>query len=67
MTTQQIKSLQTRLETQREELAECTTAAMRQCVAEAIADTERQLGYCPSCDNAYDPIDGDHCPNCDEA
>jgi hypothetical protein len=44
MTKTQIKSLKLRLQAQRAELAECTTAAQRKCVSEAIADTQRQLG-----------------------
>jgi hypothetical protein len=43
LTKTQIKNLKLRLEAQRAELTECTTAAQSKCVAEAIADTERQL------------------------
>lgn len=38
-----IRSLSLRLAAQKAELATCTTAAMTRCVAESIADTERQL------------------------
>jgi hypothetical protein len=37
------KTLSLRLAVQTEELATCTTAAMRRCVEEAIEDTRRQL------------------------
>ncbi len=40
---QALKSLRLRLTVQTEELTTCTTVAMRRCVAEAIADTERQI------------------------
>lgn len=38
-----LRSLTLRLQAQTAELATCTTAAMTRCVAESIADTERQL------------------------
>ena len=38
-----LKTLTTRLASQRAELETCTTAAMVRCVKEAIADTGRQL------------------------
>lgn len=38
-----LRSLSLRLAAQKAELATCTTAAMTRCVAESIADTERQL------------------------
>jgi hypothetical protein len=38
-----IRSLRLRLEVQTAELSTCTTAAMRRCVEESIADTWRQL------------------------
>ncbi len=42
--TARLRTLRMRLIAQREELATCTTDAMRKCVEEAIADTRRQLG-----------------------
>jgi hypothetical protein len=38
-----IRTLTLRLEAQRAELATCTTSAMRRCVWQAIADTQRQI------------------------
>jgi len=41
--TTQAKALRFRIQVLTEELATCTTKAMRRCVKEAIIDAERQL------------------------
>ncbi len=38
-----LKSLTLRLQAQQAEFKTCTTSAMKKCVAESIADTQRQL------------------------